>query len=197
MEKIVIGLTGPSSGGKGTVGKYLESTGFKYFSLSDMLRLEATRLGLSHDRDVLQNLGDSLRAEYGPGILAFKITQMKEFQEAKLVVVDAIRHPDEINHLKETQGAKIIGITASPEKLFELMKGRKRPGDPSTFEGFLKMLSRENGEEGGSAMQVSKCLEMADVIVMNEKKEEDLLVAAELALIELGVGIKRVKGERG
>lgn len=196
MDRVIIGLTGPGSGGKGTIAKYLEGFGFSYFSLSDVIREQATKYGWGHSREVLQNLGDKMRADNGSDILARMIAEKHRFKHSDLVVIDAIRHPDEINYLREYFEAKIIGVTASPEKLFELMKARNRPGDPETFEAFLKMLERERGEEGSTVMQVDKCLRMVDTTVLNEGGADDLLINVEVALMELGVGIKRISKER-
>ncbi len=195
MERVIIGFTGPGSGGKGEASEYLKGQGFVYFSLSDILREVATRYGWSHGREVLQNLGDDMRAKEGADVLARMTVTKNEFKHADLVVIDSIRHPDEINFLRDFFDAKIIGVTASPETLFGRMKNRKRPGDPETFEEFLAMQKREMGEEGSTAMQVHKCLELADKVVLNEGTKEDLIINTDLALLELGVGIMRSSKE--
>lgn len=195
MERVIIGFTGPGSGGKGEISKYLVGQGFTYFSLSDILREVATKYGWSHKREVLQNLGDDMRAKEGADILARMTVAKNEFKHADLVVIDSIRHPDEITFLKDFFDVKIIGVTASPETLFARMKERRRPGDPETFEEFIRMLERERGEEGSTAMQVDKCLELADRTIWNEGSKEELIQNADLALLELGIGVMRVSKE--
>jgi dephospho-CoA kinase len=196
VNKIVIGVTGPSSGGKGTFAKHLEGKGFVYFSLSDVIRDIATSKGLAHEREILQNLGDGLRAEFGPAVLALKISETEKFGNTDLAVVDAIRHPAEIEFLRDNFGSKIVGVTASPEKLFELMQKRNRPGDPTTLEEYLQMLQREDGKEGSTNMQVSKCLELCDRILLNEGGIADLEKESDHVLAELGINLT-VRRERG
>ena len=191
MERTIIGFTGPGSGGKGEISKYLVGQGFAYFSLSDILREVATKYKWSHSREVLQNLGDEMRAKEGADILARMTVAKNEFKHADLVVIDSIRHPDEITFLKDFFDAKIIGVTASPETLFNRMKERNRDGDPKTFDEFLMMLARESGKEGSTAMHVDKCLELADKVITNEGSKEDLIINANLALLEVGVRVMR------
>ena len=67
---MIIGLTGKNAAGKGELAKHIQSKEFVYFSLSDVLREEATRRGLDHSRGTLINVGNELRKKFGNGILA-------------------------------------------------------------------------------------------------------------------------------
>ena len=58
---MIIGLTGKNAAGKGEVAEYLKKKGFVYYSLSDVIREEATEKGLEHSRENLINLGNELR----------------------------------------------------------------------------------------------------------------------------------------
>jgi len=196
MDRIIIGLTGPGAGGKGEVSKVLQERGFVYFSLSDEIRKEARKRKWSDTkREVLQDLGDELRSNLGNDVLAKRVATLPEFKHADMVVIDSIRHPAEIEYLKEVFDAKIIGVTASPEKLFDRMRQRNREGDPKTFEEFEKMLKREMGIEGSSVMQVHKCLAAADFVISNEGDKPDLRKETEKALHELGIE-SGISGER-
>jgi len=168
MERVVIGVAGDSASGKGTAAEYLVKMGFKYFSLSDRIREEAARRKWGNGRKVLQDLGDEIRANFGAEEWAKRTAQLEEFKLGDRIVIDSIRHPSEIKYLREFFEAKIIGVTASPETLFKRMRERNREGDPKTFEEFMEMQKREMGVEGSSAMQVHKCLEIADGIILNE-----------------------------
>ena len=63
---MIIGLTGKNAAGKGEVAKFLETRGFHYFSLSDVLREELKRRRLAPTRDHLTRVGNELREHYGP-----------------------------------------------------------------------------------------------------------------------------------
>lgn len=194
---MIIGLTGPAAGGKGTIARHLVGQGFVYFSLSDVVREQATKYGWPHTREVLQNLGDDMRAKEGADILARRISQKDEFKLANWVIIDGIRHSAEIRYFKDFFDVKIIGVTANEQKLFELMKKRDRPGDPETFEEFLKAQERESLGSGVNVMNVRQCLEMADTVVRNDGDVSDLIINTEVALLELGVRVKRASKELG
>lgn len=197
MERVVIAFTGPTASGKGTAANFLKETGYSYFSLSDEVRREATSRGLATGKEILQNLGDELRETFGSNVLAVRIAQTDEFKDAEKIVIDGIRHPEEILYFKEFYDAKIIGITASEKTRFEYVQARKRAGDPETFEEFLRSEQREQGAEGSHAMQVKRCLTMADIVVVNESGVERLRENTEYALRVLGVEAPVVNKERG
>lgn len=197
MERVVIAFTGPTASGKGTAANFLKETGYAYFSLSDEVRREAVKRGWSTKKEVLQNLGDELRENFGSDVLAVRVVQSDEFKHANKIVIDGIRHPEEILFFKEFFDAKIIGITASEKTRFEYLQSRKREGDPETFEEFLKSEQREQGAEGSHAMQVKKCLTMADIVVVNESGVDRLKENTVYVLRMLGVEGHVVNKERG
>lgn len=186
--RTIVALTGPSAGGKGTLAEMLKEKGYAYFSCSDVLRDEATKRGWGIGRDTLQNLGDEMREKLGTDILPRVITGTPEFKHAECVVIDSIRHPDEIDYLQDFFDAKVIGVTAPLEVLFGFMSGRARDGDPVTFEEFIISYEREIGTPGGSAMQVEECLKKEGVVVIqNDGNQEILRARAERVFSDLGI----------
>lgn len=196
MERVVVAFTGPTASGKGTAANFLKEKGYTYFSLSDEVRREATKRGLATGKEILQNLGDELREMFGSDVLAVRVVQTDEFKLAEKVVIDGIRHPEEVLYFKELYDAKIVGITASEKTRFEYVQARNREGDPKTFEEFLKSEQREQGAEGSHAMQVKRCLTMADIIVVNESGVERLKENTLFVLTKLGFECPVVRGER-
>lgn len=195
VERLIIGLTGPSAGGKGTVAQTLKERGFTYFSLSDLLREEVKKRKWSEIREVLEDLGDELRMRFGNDILAKRIALLSEFKHADFIVVDSIRHPAELIYFRDVFEAIIIGVTTSPEKLLDRMNLRGREGDPKTEEELKKMLQREEGPEGSPVMQVQKCLEMADIVIQNDEGKTDLKRETEKVLHEFGIGTVQISRE--
>src|SRR3990167_328976 len=103
---LIIGLTGTHGSGKGEVGKYLVSKGFKYYSCSDELRIEAKKLGLPETRENLGIvIGDKLRREFGKGVLGKKIYEKILDENIQLAVVDSLRLIEEFNELKKDGNA--------------------------------------------------------------------------------------------
>src|SRR3989344_1701176 len=101
---MIIGLTGKNAAGKGTVASYLQTKGFIYFSLSDILRDEAKERNIEATRENLISLGNELRKKFGSKYLASK-TNEKILREKKDgnddFVIDSIRNPSEIDELRK------------------------------------------------------------------------------------------------
>ncbi len=162
---MIIGLTGKNGSGKGEVAKFLQERGFIYHSLSDALRDEAKRLNLSVTRDVLVELGNRLRSEHGPSILAERI--FSKLDPEKNYVIDSVRHPQEVQVLRRRADFLFLCVKA-PERLrFERLKQRARENDPKTFEDFKALEAKEAESSVGSDQQLDQAIAMADRIAEN------------------------------
>ncbi len=170
-----IGLTGYMGSGKGVISDMLKQKGFRYVSLSDMVRAEATKRGLDHTRENLQNVGNDLRSQYGAGVLGMKVREAILGEPDGNWVIDGIRNPACIEELKELPGFKVVGVSANDDLLISRMMDRQREGEGVSREDLLAKLKREKGEgEPADGQQVKKCLEMVDYFMLNEGTLEDL-----------------------
>lgn len=164
---MIIGLTGKNAAGKGEIAKHLQDKGFIGFSLSDVLREEATKQGKDHSRDALIKLGTEMREKFGNGILAKrineKISQLRKQGKEKFVV-DSIRNTGEIEELRKSKGFVLVAVHTDNEIRFQRLLKRGRIGDARTFEEFLEHEKRENNNEG-AGQQLDKCIGMADKII--------------------------------
>lgn len=176
MDRIVIGLTGSLSAGKGTLAKYLIDFGFNHQVLSDRIRDEIRSRGQEITRTLLQDVGNELRENYGGAVLAERtarlLTDIKDN-----IVIDGVRNPDELFFLKENLNAKIIGVDAPREKRLEwyLARAKERGEDGTTAEDFKKHDDRDFGiNEPGFGQQVKKCLDLADIVIWNNSTKTEL-----------------------
>lgn len=192
MDKVVVGFTGPAGSGKGVLAHHLESKGFKYISLSDILR----EMSGSDDRKILQDLGDKLRSEMGPGVLAILTGEKIKSDDSRFFVVDSIRHPSEIKHLWNTFDAKVIAVNAPFTKLFDNIRRRGRKGDPETLPDFMDMMKREEGKPGSPSMQIARCIHIANAVIWNEGTTEELLLNLDEKLKGLGTEFPKITKER-
>ena len=162
---MIIGLTGKNGAGKGEVAKYLQERGFHYYSLSDVLREEAAKKSLPVTRENLVGLGNQLRAEYGPGVLAEKI--FSRLDPEKHYVIDSVRHPSEVQVLRRRHDF-ILACVRAPERLrFERLRQRGRENDPRSFEEFQQLEAREAQSFKESDQQLDQAISMANVILDN------------------------------
>lgn len=162
---MIIGLTGKNGSGKGEIAKYLQVRGFHYFSLSDVLREEASKSSLPVTRDVLVELGNRLRNERGPGALAEKI--FSRLDPEKHYVVDSIRHPSEIQVFRRRKDFTLISVRAPELLRFERMKQRARENDPLNIDDFRKLENKEAQSQQGSDQQLDQAIALADVFIDN------------------------------
>ena len=170
-----IGLTGYMGSGKGELVKLLQERGFIYISLSDMVRAEATKRGLDHTREHLQNVGNDLRAKGGAGVLGRKVREVVEKESGKQWVIDGIRNPAEAEELRRLPGFQLIGVSASPEIIVSRLTARGREGTVLSREQILERLEKEKGVgESDDGQQVKKCLDLADFLIINEGTIDEL-----------------------
>ncbi|MDD4318809.1 MAG: deaminase [Candidatus Peribacteraceae bacterium] len=169
-----IGLTGTMGSGKGEIVKLLQQRGFTAISLSDMVRAEATKRGLEHTRENLQNVGNDLRRTQGPGVLGKMVRESVE-REPKDWVIDGIRNPAEESELRKIPGFRLIGVTAGTDTVVLRLQARNREGSALTKEQILERLNREKGiGEPPDGQQVQRCLDRCDYLIINEGTLEAL-----------------------
>lgn len=170
---MIIGLTGKNASGKGETAAYLKKKGFEYFSLSDILREEATKRGIEHTRDNLISLGNRLRKEFGADYLAKKINKKMQSSHVEDFAVDSIRSPFEIEELRKNKDFVLVAIDAPIELRFERLVKRGRLGDAATLEEF-KMQEEKENLNNPSGQQLDRCISMADKKIANDGQLEHL-----------------------
>ena len=181
---LIIGLTGPNAAGKGEAAAYLAKRGFAIHSLSDVVREEAAARGLSAERENLIRIGNLLRREGGPDVLAGRILP----RLVGLAVADSIRNPAEVETLRTAlERFVLVGITASPESRFARIVARARPGDPTTMAEFISR-EREENEADPTRQQLDATFRLADRVIDNSGTLDDLAEALARILDEHGHG---------
>ena len=175
MTYYIIGLTGRNASGKGTVASLLMKRSFSYHSLSDTLRTKLAEKGIEESRDNLIAIGNKLREEGGPGVLA---AMMRE----KIVtpsdhVVDSIRNPYEVSSLRrkyDNHSFCLIAVDAKPEVRYERLSERNRKGDSRTWEQFLEQEKLEESSDNPNKQQLFATINEADYVLDNSGNLEYL-----------------------
>lgn len=165
----VFGLTGKNAAGKGEVANYLKTKSFSYFSLSDAIRDEAKIKGLDESRETLIKIGNKMREEGGPGILAIRTREKIKGDS----IIDSIRNPKEVEELKKINGFKLIKVDAPIEIRFQRAMERGRVENANSLEEFKAMEEKENSDNP-NAQQLNKTIELADMSINNDGTLEDL-----------------------
>jgi dephospho-CoA kinase len=175
----VVGLTGANAAGKSAVAEALRDHGFTLHSLSDIVREEAARRGLPPEREHLIRIGNLLRREGGPGVLARRLLPRLGDRD----VVDSIRNPAEVATLRGLRHFVLLGVRASVENRFRRSLRRARPGDPATLEEFRLRERQENRAEP-EGQQLEATFRLADRIVDNDGDLETLRSAVQRFLAD-------------
>lgn len=170
---LIIGLTGTNGSGKGSVAASLKEAGFAYHSLSDVLREELSRRGMTETVDRLAVLGNELRRSHGPQVLAERILQAIQEARETRAIADSIRNASEVSLFREKSRFVFVAVDAPVELRYERVFGRNRPGDRVTLEQFIAQEQRQlsGGEE---EQHLLRCMDLADVRIWNDGDEQDL-----------------------
>lgn len=155
--KIVIGLVGEIGGGKTAVSEHLkEKYSASQHRFSQILMDILDRLHLPHDRELLQNLGHSLRESMGDDVIVKAFEQDLKEEDSDIIIIDGIRYWNEVELLRKFKPSILIYVTAPAEARYERCKSRGEKGESSiSFEEFTENEKRETEryvtEIGGKA----------------------------------------------
>lgn len=179
-KKLLIGITGMSGSGKGTVVDILKQKGFLHFSASDFIAEEVVRRGVSVDRATLIAVGNDLRQKFGAGYIADELLKKASSVESS-VIIESIRTLGEIDRLKENGGI-LLAVDADQKLRFERMKKRGGVKDGVSWEEFVEQERGESESTDPNKQNLSACRDRADFVVNNDGTITDLEVQVNVFL---------------
>lgn len=169
---MIIGLTGTNAAGKGTIVDFLKEKSFEHFSVRGYLteRLKAQNLPI--DRPHMQMLANNLRESYGP---SFIIEQLYEqAKDSENAIIESIRCPGEITALRQRPEFLLFGVDADP--LTRYRRSIERASETDRNKSYLTFLTEEQTENNNKEpfkQNLTKCLEEADIFVLNNEGKEE------------------------
>jgi len=166
---MIIGLTGKIAAGKGSAVSYFVKRGFRYITISDLIKQELVKRGMELVRENYQNLGDEVRRKEGSGAWIKRMN----LSENENVVIDGIRNPGEVLELKKHKDFFLIAIEAPQETRYRRIVDRGKEGDKMSWDNFILMDNREIKQTDSSKMQLQECLDMADFKIENNSSIQD------------------------
>lgn len=170
---MIIGITGTNAAGKGTIVDFLKGRGFGHYSVRGYLTEKLQEQNLPIDRPNMQTLANQLRETHGP---AYIVEQLYEqARNAENAVIESIRCPGEITALRKNPGFLLFGVDADPNLRFGRAYGRGSATDQNmTYEKFLEDEQREKSNKEPFKQNLTRCLEEADIFVLNDGAQEEL-----------------------
>jgi dephospho-CoA kinase len=172
----IIGITGTIGSGKGTVVEYLVSKyGFKHYSARKFLSEEVARRGLPDNRDSMHEVGNSLRAEFGPSFTVEKLYDQAVLNGGPGAVIESLRNVGEIMALKsKPELVQIMAVDADPKIRYERILKRKSSTDNVSFEKFIEDEQKEMKDMDPNGMNIAECMRLSDAHIENNGSLEDL-----------------------
>lgn len=166
MAGFAIGLVGPFGSGCTFVSSLIEKCGYKYISLSNILRNIAKENG--HDnptRQELQDIGNEVRRN-NISFLAQKAWETMQRDLNANYVIDSIRNPEEVDYLRKNHPKFFLfGIFADQDIRWDRVKD-KYSKDRRTFD---EDDSRDSGEKIRYGQRVTDTFRMADIVLLNNE----------------------------
>ena len=171
---MIIGLVGKNGAGKGEVAKVLQTSGFSYYSLSNVLREELKKQEKEVSRKSLTEFANELRLTKGAAHLANVVVNLLE--PDCNYVIDSIRHPAEVEALRQKKHFNfyLLSVEAEAQTRFERIKARARENDTLTYENFVAQEALEAAGKKTTDQQLNQTIEMADARIENNGTMEAL-----------------------
>ena len=172
----IIGIAGTNGAGKDMLGELLaERCGYKFVSVSDILRQELTAQGVPHEREHMSNLSTKWAREHGPSVLSVKtIESYKEEEEREGhngLAIGSIRRPAEAQAIQD-DGGIVLWVDADQKTRYNRLQSnaRNRVTDSLTFEQWVAEEDREMNPATNdpTVLNMSATRAACDVIVMND-----------------------------
>ncbi len=162
----VIGVIGLKAAGKDELCRYLAKHGYTTYRISDAIRAEAATRGIDNPTTrQLQDIGNEGRQQRALGFWAGTMLDLAAKNGNRLVVVNGIRSPYEMQTL-QTRGDRSVqfcGVVAPTSLRAARFLARKQAGDPADYAEFLRLDDRDRGiGEPPEGQQVDRCLAGVD-----------------------------------
>lgn len=186
---MIIGLTGRNAAGKGETAAFLQSKGFSYYSLSDVIRDAIRAEGRELTRENLIEKGRALRSRNGTGYLAREI--LNRLEPDQNYVIDSFRHPDEVAVFRKNPSFVLVAVQADPVVRFQRIRKRGRENDPQDFRTFIRLEEIEASSATSEGQNLSATEELADFVIQNNESREELHEKLADLFQRLSVNMKR------
>ncbi|MBI2404634.1 AAA family ATPase [Candidatus Gottesmanbacteria bacterium] len=183
----IVGIVGLPGSGKTTAAKYLESKGFTRVTLSDFIKEEVAKAGITdYTREILQDYGNKMREQFGPQVLAqLALKKLKTDGVAK-AVIDGIRNIHEVAALEIENNFHLVGIVAKPSIRYHRLLMNKGKAWVGSFEEFLQQEKREDSLGSQKfGLRVTDCLQKAKYFMHNNASREDFQQSVDAMLKRL------------
>lgn len=181
---VIIGITGTIGAGKGEAVSYLESKGFKHFSVRAFLIEELKKRGLPVRRDTMTDLADQFRREYSSDYIIERLYEQARADGGNCVL-ESVRALGEVDFLKRRKDFYLIAVDSDIKIRYDRIVKRDSELDHVSFKQFQADNDREMASNDPSRGNIVGCMERADFLIHNDGNLEDLRREIGKALMDL------------
>jgi len=129
----IIGLVGMPGSGKSEASRVAHQMGLPVVVMGDVIRHEAMRLDLEPTDENLGRIGNMLREEKGPSIIAKRTFDIARRLGKEVVIVDGLRSKAEVDLFRSSLADfKLIEIWSPPETRLKRIRARGRSDDANS-----------------------------------------------------------------
>ncbi|MDR1458607.1 MAG: AAA family ATPase [Bacteroidales bacterium] len=179
---IIIGITGTTGSGKGTLVNYLTSQkGFIHYSVRSFLIEELTRRQFPVNRNTMTELANELRKNHSSSYI-IDCLFLQAQKTGKNAVIESLRAVGEIESLRKKGEFCLLAVDASPDTRYKRIIRRQSETDHVTFEEFVQNEQREMFSSDPNKQNLSQCIALADHLLYNNGTIDELYTQLEKIL---------------
>ena len=182
---IIIGITGTLGAGKGTIVDYLtDNKGFRHYSVRQFLIEEIEKQVLPVNRDTMTEVANKLRANHSPSYIIEQLYKTA-VRNGGNAIIESIRTPGEVEFLKKQGNFYLIAVDADPTIRYDRITLRASETDHITFDTFIANEKREFTATNPNNQNLSRCIQLADIVLKNNGNIDELYKQIEDKLDEI------------
>lgn len=170
---MLIWITWTISAGKWTIVDYLIQHDYVHYSVRNYLTTILEEQWLPVTRDNTTPLANGIRERHWWSYIVEQLIEQSQRDNQKLVVVESIRTIDEANLIHKNWWL-LLWITADQKLRYTRALQRNSSTDQITFEKFVSDEYVEGNSMEPSKSNVFTCLELADIVFLNNWSIEEL-----------------------
>lgn len=171
---IVVCIVGMPGSGKSELAESAKFYGHVVVRIGDMVWSEVKARGLEINSENVSKIATEMRKRNGMDIWARRTVEYIKGtikpNEKKIIVIDGVRNPEEIEYFRRSFGDKffILAVHSSPKTRYMRLMDRGREDDSTDMESIKKRDERE------LSWGIGRVIAMADYMIVNEGSISDL-----------------------